>query len=303
MDTSELLEQLQRRVAETARDRDRLASAVKALEGDIGRYEDERELVERLVEKFARESSPTSITQDSSADAIEQDKIKLSWPVGPGHTKKIKVKKAKAWANYKFVAADWYLNTLRDISLQEGGLRRVLGVEMAVDGVVQSLSAAFDASIFALTGAIERAIDIPKDRRTPPHLANWSKLGSVAKYFEIDLASSLSISIALVGEHSDTPEGWLAQLLALRSRSIGQNPLTERTREPGLSCELCIEVPGGGIQPLLAYLTETRDLINELLETIFYDLGDVKKGRLYTSGQDQRRAQAEQGFEDLFPLA
>ena len=48
-------------------------------------------------------------------------------------------------------------------------------------------------------------------------------------------------------------------------------------------------------------LTESRDLISELLETIFYDLADVKKGRLYVSGQDQRRAHAEDGLREVFP--
>jgi hypothetical protein len=300
MDTSELLAQLQRRTEETRRDRDRLAEAVAALNSEIAHVEADTETLSRLISRFAIEDGES---EGPDSSTVASSDYNVNWPAGPGFSKPLKTKKAKTWARYKFSSADWYLNTLRDLFVDDGKLQRVLGVEMAVDGVIQALTATFDAAIYALTNTVERAAKISKDRRTPVHLASWSKLTAEAQYFGFDLASSLSVSHALIGEHSEDPEGWLAQLLVLRRRATCQDLLVSQQDEKTGIAHLAIEVPGRGPLPLLSYLVETRDLVEELLETILHDIKDAKNGRLNIAGIDQLRLRAERGMEDLLPTA
>lgn len=299
MDTSELLGQLHRRVEETIRDRDRLAEAVANLNNAIVQLEGEEKTITRLVALFDNQPSATTDHEKKDSPSAPLGEFSVHWPVGPGYTKPIKAKKVKSWARYKFASADWYLKTLSEIAAKDDNLERVLGVEMAVDGVLQSLSAAYDAAIYALTRAIERAVNVPKDRRTSVHLASWPKIAAEAKFFAIDLASSLSVSDALIGEHSESPEGWLAQLLLLRRHSVLQDVLVDKLHKVSSSKELYIDVPGRGQQPLIAYLTETRNLVAELLETLMHDVTDAKNGRLYIADVDQLRAQAERDLGDL----
>lgn len=297
MDTSELLKKLQTRVEETTRDRDRLAEAVSALVDEIAKQTHEETLVAQLVERY--EQAPSS--NHGSGEPPEEsqpDAVNVTWPAGPDYAKKIKVKKIKAWARYKLASADWYLNTLQVLG-NGGELKRVLGVEMAVDGIVASLCAAFEASVFALTNAVERAAKIPDDRRTPVHLASWSNLAAEAKYLEIDLASSLSISASLIGEHSVAPQGWLAQLLVLRQRSARQDLLVDHRNNKTQTSELCIDVPGVGPRPLMGYLLETRDLIDEILETVMHDIAEAKDGRLHITRATILRQKAEREIHDL----
>jgi hypothetical protein len=180
------------------------------------------------------------------------------------------------------------------MSLQEGRVRRVLGVEMAVEGVIQSLCAGFEVMVCALTQSIEKAAGVPSDRRTPLHLASWSHLAAAAKVFDIDLASSLSVSAALLGEHAEEPDGPLAQLFVLRSRAAVQDLLVDVTN--GGEADVRIDVPGRGPLPLVDYLFEARNLVGELLETILHDVADAKSGRLYISASNGLRERAEHGL-------
>ena len=173
----------------------------------------------------------------------------------------------------------------------EEPLGHTLGVEMAVDGVVQSLSAAFESELCALTKAIEKVAEIPEDRRTPLHLVSWSKLAAATTVFDIDLAAPrLSISDALVGEHSEEPHGWLAQLLLLRKRLALQDFLVDHDDGREHAGRLRIEVPGRGPLPLVSYLSEMYDLTEELLETMEHDIADAKNGKLYIAAIDEVRA-------------
>jgi len=320
MDTSELLEQLRRRISETERDRDRLSEAVVALNEEVSRLASEESVVQRVIARFDQSAGASNAPSTPQPDetplepeeyqATETPRhqdfdaewagIDVRWPAGPGYSKRLKVKKIKAWARYKLTAADWYLDTLRQVASLSGRLDRVLGVEMAVDGVVQSLCATFDAAVYALTSAVESAVNIPDDRRTPVHLANWSKLAAEAKFLDIDLASSLSVSDALIGEHSETPQGWLAQLQMLRHRSARQDLLVARPGEDG-SDELCIDVPSRGPQPPLEYLSGVRDLVDELLETILHDIADAKRGRLYAPGLENPHNKAVRDIGEILP--
>ncbi|HUY06623.1 MAG TPA: hypothetical protein VMU99_05135 [Acidimicrobiales bacterium] len=308
MDTVDLLAMLQTRIAETARDRDRLNEAVEALRGEIAKLESEEKVVRRLVSIFGESSPPFATTGRVDAEmpakdteAHAQEGMVVQWPTGPGYTKPIKVKKTKAWVRYKFDAADWYLNTLRETAGHSGLSGRLIGVEMAIEGVIGALCSSVDAAIYALTNTIERTQGIPGDRRTPSRLASWSKLAAEAKYLDIELASSLSISNALIGEHSETPQGWLAQLQILRHRSYREDITVITSTARTLPQELCIDVPTQGPIPILEYLSRCRDLVEELLETILYDVSAVKKGRAEHANTGHPRVQAEHNLERLLP--
>ena len=297
MDASELLVQVERRIADTTRDRDRLAEAVVALDNEIVRLHGDAAVVARLNSLFAPQGDAAAAGGNEPARAGTGTLVE--WPSGPGPDGPIKSKKLRARSRAKFAAAGWYLDALQQLSSTEKPFVRSLGVEMAVDGTVQSLCAAFESELCALTKAIERVAEIPEDRRTPAHLVTWSKLAAATTVFDIDLASSLSISDALVGEHSESPHGWLAQLMLLRKRLPLQDFLVEDRSSDQPAEPLRIEVPGRGPLPLVEYLTEVHALTEELLETIEHDVADAKHGRLYIAAIDDVRARAEQGIGDL----
>jgi len=296
MDSAELLAAVERRLAETTRDRDRLTEAVTALDEEAHRLRDEAEVLSRVISRFAGDVTAETGPDKRNAPNGEADTSAILWPAGPGFDRPVKAKKLKAWAKYKMEAADWYLDTLLAMSLQQGRLERVLGVEMAVEGVIQSLCSAFEVMICALTQSIEKAAGVPTDHRTPRHLVSWSRLAAAAKVFDIDLASTLSISSALLGEHSENPEGPLAQLFVLRRHAAVQDLLVEAPSPDGGDDELLIEVPGRGPLPLVDYLFEARNLVGELLETILHDVADAKAGRLYIPASSELRERAERGL-------
>jgi hypothetical protein len=296
MDTAELLAAVERRIAETTRDRERLAEAVAALDEETLQLANEAEVLARVISRFAGHSPSEDAGDEASAANSEPRTSAIVWPTGPGFDQPIKAKKLKAWAKYKMEAADWYLDALLAMSLQQGRIDRVLGVEMAVEGVIYSLCAAFEVMICALTQSIEKAAGITSDRRTPRHLVSWSQLAAAARVFDIDLASTLSISSALLGEHSENPEGPLAQLFVLRRHAAVQDVLVEIASADGSDDALGIEVPGRGPLPLVDYLFEARNLVGELLETILHDIADAKAGRLYIPASNELRERAEQGL-------
>jgi hypothetical protein len=296
MDSAELLAAVERRVLETTRDRDHLMEAVASLDDEVRQLRDETEVLARLISRFAGDVTVEIGPDERTTPSGGIDTSAILWPAGPGFDQLVKTTKLKAWANYKMEAADWYLDTLLAISLQQERLERVLGVEMAVEGVIGSLCSAFEVMICLLTQSIEKAAGVPAEHRTPRHLANWSRLAAAAKVFDIDLASTLSISSALLGEHSEDPEGPLAQLLALRRHAAVEDLLVDVPSTSDRNSVLLIDVPGRGPLPIVEYLFEARNLVGELLETILHDVADAKAGRLYIPASNKLRERAEQGL-------
>ena len=292
MDTADLLAAVGQRIAETRRDRDRLAEAVAALDDEALQLENEAEVLARLISRFVGQSNTDN--GSDGQDTANADPSAILWPTGTGFDQPIKTKKLKAWAKYKMEAADWYLDALLAMSLQDERVDRVLGVEMAVEGVIQSLCSAFEVTICALTQSIEKAAGVPADHRTPRRMVSWSRLAAAAKVFDIDLASTLSVSAALLGEHSEQPDGPLAQLFILRSRAAVQDLLVDVA--DGAAADVGIDVPGRGPLPLVDYLFEARNLVGELLETILHDVADAKAGRLYIPASNELRERAERGL-------
>src|ERR1700722_6389264 len=151
MDTAELLAAVERRLAETTRDQDRLIEAVAALDDEVHQLRDEAEVLARLISRFAGDVAAESAPDEQNAAKGEPETSAILWPTGAGFDRPLKAKKLKPWAKYKTEGADWYLDTLLAISLQRGRLERTLGVEMAVEGVIQALCSAFDVMICLLT--------------------------------------------------------------------------------------------------------------------------------------------------------
>lgn len=267
METADLIAALRGRADETERDRRRLVEAVAALDAEIERIDAERQLVEQLVRRYAP-SEATSADDGSEPDADRVGRGSMHEPVD--------ATTPSSWAVHKLAAAAACVAALDDLA-DEGRIGRVLGVEMAVDGAVASLCAAYEAAVVALTDAIESSADVPADRRTPHHLADWSKLAAAAKFFELPLASSMSVSDALIDEHSESPQGWLAQLLVLRrSSSRGDCLVDAPTRDT-----VAIAVPGTGPRPVLDYLATSLELMQDLVETMLRDVADLEAGKLH----------------------
>ena len=298
MDSGELLATLERRIAESVRDRDRLAEAVAALDDEVSRLQDEAKSLAGLIARFAGADEPRTASDAPTPDNPGTEPISIAWPAGSSYDKPIKTQKPRAWARYKVEAADWYLNALLVTSLHRDRLERTVGVEMAVEGVIQSLCAAFEAMICTLSNSIEKLAGIVPEHRTPRHLVTWSRLAEAATRFDIDLASTMSISSAMLGERSENPQGSLAQLFLLRRRVALQDLLVDHQGIDG-GYELRIDVPGRGPLPLLDYLFESRSTVEELLETISHDVADAKAGRLYIPGANELRARAEKGLAAL----
>ena len=299
MDTSDLLAQLQQRIGDASRDHARLSEAVAALEAEITRLEGDAAVISRLRTLFEPQHDASAAPMAAAAAATNTAKTSIAWPTTRDASPAEKPKGLRSWARAKLESAAWYIETLQKIESDDVGSAASLGVEMAVDGAVSSLCAAFEAMICSLTRAIERVADIPKDSRTPLHLASWSKLAAASKVFDIDLASNRAVSNALVGEHSDEPAGWMAQLLVLR-RELALHDLISNGGHANAG-RLLLDVPKRGEVPLVGYLIATFESTDELLEAIEQDIDDAKSGRMHIAAVDELRERAEQGIEDLLP--
>lgn len=91
------------------------------------------------------------------------------FPAGPRYAELLDSDPDIAWVRYKVWAADWYVARLGELGRTLGNYDRWVGVEMAIDGALGSLSSAFDASVALMIVAAERALDIPDEKRTLPH--------------------------------------------------------------------------------------------------------------------------------------
>ena len=199
----------------------------------------------RVISRFAGEVTAETEPDKRNAPTVEPDSSAILWPTGPSYDRPIKAKKLKAWAKYKMEAADWYLDTLLAMLLQKARLERVLGVEMAVEGVIQSLCSAFEVMICALTQSIEKAAGVPADHRTPRHLVSWSRLAAAAKVFDIDLATRSPAFVRPPRRALRNPgkvpslSYWFSDAGLTVARS-----LVEAASSDGGDDELLIDVPG-----------------------------------------------------------
>jgi hypothetical protein len=307
MDLSGISDQLASDIGKATVARDERLEQVLAAGRQLGELITQQELLTRTGRSSARAYTPTetdppspvhtdepSPPEASDHDAKRPNKgVRVRWPAGPRFEGRAKTKKSHGWATYKLDAADWYLSTLRRIADERGDLDRFVGVEMAIDGAVQALCSVFEAAVYALTFALEKAADTPKDRRTPAGHTTWTHLAAEATMLNFPLASASQVTAALAGEHSDSPQGWLAQLLILRHQSARHNFLVRHWSVGRTDPATCIDVPGAGPQPPIEYLTSTRALMEDLLQMLLGDIDAARNARLKDANETRGRAVRE----------
>ncbi len=307
MDPSGISDQLASDIRQATATRDELIKQVFAAGRELGELLTHQELLARMGRSSARPHAPiepdppSPILDDAPTrpEATDHDTnrpnkgIRVRWPDGPRFEGRAKTKKSHRWVTYKLDAADWYLSTLRRLADDRGDLDRLVGVEMAIDGAIQALCSAFEAAVYVLTFALEKAADTPKDRRTPARHTTWTHLAAEATMLNFPLASASRVTSALAGEHSDSPQGWLAQLLILRHQLARHDLLARHWSVGRTDPATCINVPGAGPRPPIEYLTATRDLMEELLQTLLGDIDAARNAHLKDTSQTRGRAVRE----------
>lgn len=190
----------------------------------------------------------------------------VRWPAGPHYFDLTGSDGGVAWIRYRVWSADWHTRTLSELSGQLGSFDREVGIEMALDGALNSLSSAFDAGITLLIRAVEDARDIKFDDRLPVFRYKWERCRDMLK--QPDIANDnvwlliVNIDTAIDGESLPEPSGWLAQLRRLRNRAAHQDSLS-RHHEAGKITGITIQ---GQSTDGCAYLAENCDRVHDLTE-------------------------------------
>lgn len=158
----------------------------------------------------------------------------IAWPRGPHYFELTGSEGSIAWMRYRVWSADWHVRTLHELADADASLDRHVGVEMALDGVLNGLSSAFDAGVGLLIRTAEELLEVPSEKRLRSFEYRWSrcrdllKQPSIAQDGRYDTVWRLILDVenALDGEKSDRPLGWLAQLRRLRNRVAHQDGLS-----------------------------------------------------------------------------
>jgi hypothetical protein len=98
-----------------------------------------------------------------------------AFPAGPRYGELLDSDPRIAWIRFKVWTADWYTETLGALGTRLGGYDRQVGIEMAIDGALGSLSGAFDASVALVIVAAERSLNISEADQTKPHKYGWGR--------------------------------------------------------------------------------------------------------------------------------
>jgi hypothetical protein len=170
----------------------------------------------------------------------------VAWPAGPHYFDLTGSDGAVAWVRYRVWAGDWYARTLRSLAGQDGNYDRFVGVEMALDGALNSLSSAFDAGTSLLIRGAESVLKLEEADRLPDHRYSWKSARDLLKRPELgtdpDGTSNdevwrviLDVDNALAGERDETPTGWLSQLRRLRNQVAHQDTLARHHTTDGPS--------------------------------------------------------------------
>lgn len=194
----------------------------------------------------------------------------VPWPTGPHYFDLTGSEGTVAWVWYRVWAADWYTRTLREVAGPERNYDRHLGIEMALDGALNSLSAAFDAGTAMLIQGAESALQI--DKPLPVFRYSWENARTLLTKKDIgtdpdgtpnDRVWRLIIDVdnALDGERNPVPTGWLAVLRRLRNRVAHQDTLARHHNIGGPS-----SVQAFGGQDAFDYLAHACDQVSDLTE-------------------------------------
>lgn len=198
----------------------------------------------------------------------------VPWPAGPHYFDLTGSDGAVAWVRYRVWAADWYTRTLRSIAGPDGNYDRFVGIEMALDGALNSLSSAFDAGTALLIQGAETALDFDESDRLQVRWYSWRNARDLLKNPAIgtdpDGTSNddvwrvvIDVDNALAGEKDAAPTGWLAQLRRLRNQVAHQDTLARHHDAGGPTTVRAI---GGRNADAFTYLARACDQVHDLTE-------------------------------------
>lgn len=210
------------------------------------------------------------ITEPGTGNAPSE----VPWPAGPHYFDLTGSDGAVAWVRYRVWAADWYTRTLRSIAGPDGNYDRFVGIEMALDGALNSLSSAFDAGTALLIQGAETALEFNESDRLQVRWYSWRNardlLMNPAIGTDPDGTSNdgvwrviLDVDNALAGEKDPTPIGWLAQLRRFRNQIAHKDTLARRHNIAGPST---VRALGGGNLDAFTYLARACDQVHDLTE-------------------------------------
>lgn len=196
----------------------------------------------------------------------------VAWPAGPHYFELTSSEGPVAWVRYRVWSADWYVRTLREVAGPDANYDRIVGIELALDGALNSLSSAFDAGTALLIKAAENALETEPEDRLPVYRYSWSAardlLTSAALGTNPDLTPNddvwrvvLDVDNALDGERNPRPGGWLAQLRRLRNQVAHQDTLARHHKPGGPST---LRLPGEGDIDAFNYLARGCDRVSDL---------------------------------------
>ncbi|WP_122262120.1 hypothetical protein [Ornithinimicrobium cerasi] len=153
----------------------------------------------------------------------------ISFPGRPTYAELLESDERIAWVRFKVWSADWYTGTLGGLGAEDG-YDRYIGIEMALDGALSALSAAFDAAVVLMIESAEEALQVPEEKRLAPHKYNWEAFKRTVQGTLLTASNALSelsvdVDDALEGANSDNPVGWLAVLRRLRNRATHRTTL------------------------------------------------------------------------------
>ncbi|WP_299954401.1 hypothetical protein [uncultured Modestobacter sp.] len=196
------------------------------------------------------------------------------WPDGPRYMEWVGATGWRGWVLFKLRSADWYVDRLEEVG-QRLGFDRYIGVEMALDGALAAISAAFDATVGAVIEAAEEFEDqaardrgeaIPK--RIEQHKYNWRHArGKLALATEIGVDTSKIVE-AVNSALEEDPIGWLTRVRRLRNATIHNNTLARHidvnVGQPTAQTVWGISVGNRGEDPV-EYLRTARQAVELLV--------------------------------------
>jgi hypothetical protein len=193
----------------------------------------------------------------------------VSWPAGPHYFDLTSSEGGIAWVRYRIWSADWHTRALNELAGVDRSFDRNVGIEMALDGALNSLSSAFDAGIALLIRAVETVREVDTADRLPGIRYKWERCRDMLK--QADVANDdvwrliLDIDEAIEGEANPKPIGWLAQLRRLRNRVAHQDSLARHHELGGPSNIAGLSIDGQSIDAF-QYLSRLCDRSHDLTE-------------------------------------
>jgi hypothetical protein len=148
--------------------------------------------------------------------------LRVDWPVRPELSALDAREGVYAWARFKLWTADWYLERFDQLLDIVPRVQRQVGIEMAIDGILESLCSAVDAACAAVIGAAE--VRRPPKKLTLEH--RYTPELAVRRLREQGRRRApKALEEARAGHNSSNPSGWFGQLGHLRNTVVHHSAL------------------------------------------------------------------------------